>query len=458
MRQVRQHGHFTREYCPKSDEFYDLVINGGGLAGMATAVTMARSPAFQNRKILLVDKANAASPSSPIANPESKRWNSRVVAINPGSMQLIFSWGDKAWDKIENNGVGRICTMKIADAASNAHLTFGDSYEPLAWIVEASNLLNVFNDYLQQAIKDGKITLKNESSVVDVGSNSSGELLNLKMDPEEEESQRIWTKLVVVADGASSNLREQLLFRKVSFDYEQLGVVATLKLSNNQLDTAWQRFLPTGPVALLPLDEKHSSLVWSCDKSMASTLLALSDDEFVATLNDALHSKTMVQKPITQLVDQVRQISPKFMKPANERFNPPDVKKVLGKRMSFPLKLMHAMPTTQHRVVLVGDAAHTLHPMAGLGLNLGLGDVAELRRVLEDGYSKGEDIGTTEQLATFRLQRSAHSVPLAATTHILHHLYATQFPPVVAARSLGLTALDLLSPVKTFVTSQASQL
>ncbi|CAG0900376.1 unnamed protein product, partial [Cyprideis torosa] len=224
------------------------------------------------------------------------------------------------------------------------------------------------------------------------------------------------------------------------------AIVGTLEMDCGEDDrddhVAWQRFQDPGPIALLPLRHGLSSLVWSTRD--ADRLMALTEEEFVEELNKAL-----TRSP------QWENCPPRGGSSAFRL--PPTVSKVVsGSRAAYPLALTMACSYVRPRVVLVGDAAHQVHPMAGLGVNLGFGDVQALTRAVERSARLGKEIGGRNELMEYNSRRQRVNVPIMTAIDSLHRLYSTTLAPLVLLRSLGLGATDAAGPLKRLIMLQAS--
>uniref|UniRef100_A0A182N045 FAD-binding domain-containing protein n=1 Tax=Anopheles dirus TaxID=7168 RepID=A0A182N045_9DIPT len=254
---------------------------------------------------------------------------------------------------------------------------------------------------------------------------------------------------LIGADGFNSLVRRQMGVQNFALPYDQMGVVATLRLAHAPADnvTAWQRFLPTGPIALLPLSDDTSSLVWSTSVPEAKRLLQLDGDAFVAAVNAAFH-KPMPRHTLVD--DMVKSVQAVIKHSTGQRLEAaPAVEAELPtSRAAFPLGLGHTGTYVGQGVCLIGDAAHRVHPLAGQGVNLGFGDVQTLVDVLADANYAGLGIGGTGELLKYEQARLKHNVPVLLTTHSLQRLYTTDFAPTVALRSIGLTLTNAFPPVK----------
>jgi 2-octaprenyl-3-methyl-6-methoxy-1,4-benzoquinol hydroxylase/2-octaprenylphenol hydroxylase len=241
------------------------------------------------------------------------------------------------------------------------------------------------------------------------------------------ETDTIAARLLVAADGAASPLRAMAGIETKGRDYAQRGVVAHVQTERPHAGTAWQRFLNTGPLALLPLADGRSSIVWSLPEDEAQRVLALDGDAFLRELGVASDFRLGCITGATP-------------------------------RMAFPLRLQLAETYQAERFVLLGDAAHAVHPLAGQGVNLGLRDVTELRDVLVDARDAGSDIASAHVLRRYARRRRSADTMDALGFDALSRIYGWQASPLVAARGLGVRLIDRLSPIKRKLAEHAAGL
>ncbi|KAK3856050.1 hypothetical protein Pcinc_037588 [Petrolisthes cinctipes] len=431
---------------PTAADHYDVVISGGGMVGFAMASALGKSARLSDRRVLLLEGgAERVWDLSP-------DYSNRVCALNPTTQHLFTSLG--VWQRILDMRAQPVKRMQVWEACSEAMITFeGDEERPVAHMVE--------NDVTLQALK----SLIPSHVQVEYNSRVSGYQL-----PQDTSStvtitlkngRTISTDLLIGADGVRSGVRAAMGVQYLGWEYDQMGIVATLELSEPTDNTvAWQRFLPTGPVALLPLSEDKSSLVWSTTKETAQHLLSLSDEDFTDALNRAIWD----DKPRDARLESVHKGWLKLLETVlpwtNEgvvRQLPPSVTRVMASsRASFPLGLGHAVHYVAPRVALIGDAAHRIHPLAGQGVNLGFGDVATLLETLEKAVLLGADIGDERMLYEYERGRQRHNVATMTSVEALYRLYTSEAPPLVLLRSLGLSAVNLITPVKERIMSHAN--
>ena len=290
----------------------------------------------------------------------------------------------------------------------------------------------------------------------------------------------IAARLLVGADGLNSPVRAFAGIRSRGWDYDRHGVVATVKLASSNHDTdsigsetvtAYQRFLPSGPVALLPLPGDFATLVWSTTPQYAARLKTLSDEDFCAMVNAAfrlemvdiryMHTIPNGQTSELEWRESVKSRS-NFQSTTNNDNNnnpPPLPAHVIAVQpdsvASFPLRFRHADTYISSRIALVGDAAHTIHPLAGQGLNMGLGDVKALVEAIEYHITHGGDIGAEGNLEMYERNMYVANSRMLGVVDKLHWLYRWEGPLGVGLRSLGLKAVDQLGGLKRLLMAQA---
>lgn len=433
-----------------STQTYDIIIAGGGMVGAAMACSLGASPSFKNKSVLMLEAGSSVSSKQKDPNI----YSNRVSAISPGSKKLFESLD--VWASIEKNRLKPVKQLQVWDACSESKIHFerenfnGD----VAYIIENDVIIDSCVETLEKLTN---VTVKTNAAVK---SCKLVENLSTLVEIELVDGSSYRSDLLIAADGANSLVRKTMGVHYVSWPYGQKGVVATLEVSstgNNEI--AWQRFTPNGPIALLPLTDRLSSLVWTTATTEAERLLALDDDRFVDSLNSSLRSDRDQSFATNKVLDFFENCV-KFVVPASTtdaRLMSPTVVRVLDKsRAAFPLGLGHATHYVLPRVVLIGDAAHRVHPLAGQGVNLGFGDVATLTQVLERCIGEGADIGSMMYLSEYESRRQRHNVPVMFTIDWLNRLYSSKRTPFVLARSLGLNLVDKMTPLKKMIIEEAS--
>ncbi|KAI9714995.1 MAG: putative ubiquinone biosynthesis monooxygenase [Chrysothrix sp. TS-e1954] len=334
----------------------------------------------------------------------------------------------------------------------------------IAHMTENTNLTSALLRRLEEL---GKLQYFSKTRVESIELGEEGENYDMRSWPilQLSTGETLAARLLVGADGPNSAVRSFNGIESHGWDYERHGVVATLRLDGSDMAnkhgqiTAYQRFLPTGPVALLPLPNGFASLVWSTTPSHASRLKTLSSQDLVAMFNAAFRlSSVDLQYMHTVSDGQADELDWREQHTSYDRTLVPNrVTEVLeGTLASFPLRMRHADTYVGERVALAGDAAHTIHPLAGQGLNLGLADVASLASVIGDATSQGSDIGSTLALEPYASQRYAANHVMLGAVDKLHKLYSFESAPIVAARSLGLGLVERWGGLKGLLMGRAA--
>ncbi|MCE5231888.1 MAG: UbiH/UbiF/VisC/COQ6 family ubiquinone biosynthesis hydroxylase [Mizugakiibacter sp.] len=384
----------------------DAAVVGGGMVGAACALALARA-GFDTCLI----EARAPAP-----------WRSedevdlRVVALAPSSATLLRDLG--VWEAIAAARVSPYRHVHVWDAENGAALDFDAAQQgrdALGWIVEN----RLVQDRLWQALDAAGVRRLCPAEVRDFAAREERAALELA------DGSALSARLLVAADGAQSPLRGRAGIATRGRDYGQRAVVAHVTTERPHEHTAWQRFLPGGPIALLPLADGRCSIVWSLPDAEAARVLALDDAAFCAEVGLAGDFR----------LGRVVATTP---------------------RAAFPLHLKLAERYDAERFVLLGDAAHAVHPLAGQGVNLGLRDVTELRDTLLAARDAGGDIGAVHVLRRYARRRRSADTLDALSFDVLARVFAWQAEPLVALRGLGVRLLDRLTPLKRRLAEHAA--
>lgn len=384
----------------------DVAVVGGGMVGAAAALALARA-GFATALL------EARAPQPWCAQDEV---DLRVVGLAPSSIELLDELG--IWVSIREARAGPYAHMHVWDAASGAAIDFAAAsmgQQVLGYIVE-NNLLQW---RLWQALEAAGVQCLCPAEVR--GFEAREDRIQLEL----ADGETLAASVLVAADGAGSPLRQLAGITTRGRDYAQRAVVAHLQTARAHESTAWQRFLPSGPLALLPLADDRSSLVWSLPEAEAQRVLALDDREFLDEVGVASDFR------LGRIVASTS-------------------------RAAFPLKLQLASRYQGERLVLLGDAAHAVHPLAGQGVNLGLRDVVELRDTLLSARVAGRDIGAAHVLRRYARRRRSADTLDALGFDALARIYAWQSPALVAARGLGIGLLGRLAPLKRRIAEHAA--
>ncbi|MGE0153861.1 MAG: UbiH/UbiF/VisC/COQ6 family ubiquinone biosynthesis hydroxylase [Reyranellaceae bacterium] len=387
---------------------YDVVIAGAGMVGAMLAVALGAA----GLRVAVVDRMTVEAMADP-------RFDGRTSAIAFGSRRALERLG--LWQALAANACP-IRTIRVSDGPSPLFLEFDprdlqrdarQPAEPFGHIVENRFLRRAMHGRLQELPNVVRLM---PDSIVEAAREPGAATLRL------ESGATLNAAVLVVAEGRQSALREKLGIGLRRFDYRQTAIVCTVRHERPHHDAAQERFLPAGPFAMLPMtdDEQgqhRSSIVWTERQELAPLMLKLDAEAFGLEIN-------------RRFGDYLGKVTP------------------VGGRWSFPLSLQLAERYTAERAVLVGDAAHGIHPIAGQGLNLGLRDAAALAQVLVDAARLGLDIGAADILSSYARWRRFDILTLAAVTDGLNRLFATDAPPLRLARDLGLGLVNRATPLK----------
>lgn len=399
---------------------YDVIIVGAGMVGATLACALGNSAL----RVALLE----AKPWPPEVTAHDEV-DLRVSAITHASQRIFSAVG--AWPGMVARRMSPFREMHVWDTG-NAHVYNGEIHFDSAEIGENTLGYIVENRIIQAALLErlrtfDNITLLCPASVTSITTAAESVQVGLT------EGRLLTTRLIVGADGAHSNVRQLADITTHGWSYAQKGVVATVQTELPHRDTAWQRFLPSGPLAFLPLHDGRCSIVWSTTPEHADALVAMDETAFLAALDHAFanHRTGHPGGPLGKMI-----ASP-------------------GPRAAFPLSLQHATAYTAPRLALIGDAAHTLHPLAGQGVNLGVLDAATLAEVLLDARRLGKDIGAHGTLRRYERWRKSNNLAMLAAMDGFKRLFSNDFVPLHWLRNSGLRLAHRATPVKNLIMRHA---
>ena len=389
---------------------YDVIVVGAGMVGAAFACLLARSNTSLSIALL---EARATAAFDP------EHFDPRVAALTEKSRSLLEHCG--AWGSIAAQRVSAYGAMQVWDAEGTGEIHFDcqDVQQPnLGHIVENSL---VVESLLAEVDKLDNIDFLCPVSVAEYSQSDSQVRVELSG------GEHLTAPLLVAADGGNSSIREQFKFATREWNYGHSAIVTTVQTESVHQQTAWQRFMSSGPLALLPLDKQGDhhfcSLVWSQESAEAERLMALDDAAFCAELSRA--SEHCVGEIVS-----------------------------VDKRYAIPLRQRHAKDYVVERVALLGDAAHTIHPLAGQGVNLGFADVKALVETLCSEAKRGNDLGSLMTLNKYQRLRKPENLGTMAAMEGFKRLFAADNVAVRLLRNMGLGKVNQLKSLKNEIIKQ----
>lgn len=416
-------------------QHYDVIIVGAGMVGATLACALAGAPGTANLRIAVLE-AQALPDATAPASHDIDDIDLRVSAITHASQRIFTAVG--AWPGMAARRMGAFREMHVWEGGNpvpgstphtppyNAEIHFDSAdigENTLGHIIENRVIQGALLDRLRRF---SNITLLCPARVASVAITSAAAQVGL------DDGRQLTAALVVGADGAHSKVRQLAGITTWGWSYGQKGVVATVKTGLPHRETAWQRFLPRGPLAFLPLHDGRCSIVWSTTLEHADALMAMDEPLFLAALEQAFGDKLGNMVATTASHGSIA-----------------------GSRAAFPLHLQHATAYTAPRLALIGDAAHTLHPLAGQGVNLGVLDAATLAEVILDAYDSGNDIGAHRVLRRYERWRKIDNLAMLGIMDGFKRLFSNDSPPLRWLRTRGLRLTHHLPPVKNLIMRQA---
>ncbi|MGP0128714.1 MAG: FAD-dependent hydroxylase [cyanobacterium endosymbiont of Rhopalodia musculus] len=378
---------------------YDLTIVGGGIVGTTLATALKTS----GLKIVIIEaQVNVKAASKP-----------QAYALSLLSVRILDAIG--IWEKILPK-VGKFRSIRLSDADYPQVVEFqttdlGTDY--LGYVGEHQVILET----LQTAIADSsEIQWLSPAEVIAVDYQDTEAVVKVEV---EGKLQQIRSKLVIGADGAQSPMRLGVGIKTKGWKYWQSCVTFTVKHNAPSNDMAFERFWYSGPMGILPLPENRCQIVWTAPHAQAKAIRELDETEFLSQL----------QRRTGGLLGELELVSDRFI---------------------FPVQLMQSERYTDHRLALVGDAAHCCHPLGGQGLNLGIRDVAALAEILQKAHQQGEDIGSLKVLKRYERWRRNENWIILGFTDFLNRLFSNQWWPLMILRRLGLWLINTCPLVKRF--------
>ena len=390
----------------KPVQSYDVIIVGAGLIGAAMACSLGKS----DYRVAVLDRTpGPAAPTGP--------FQLRVNAYNRAAEKLLRDVG--AWDNLPTERIFQFRRMYVGNEGGSGAVRFsaadvGETY--LGYFIE--------NDLVTRALLDRAVTFENVDVITDA------EIRDIRFGAGQvtlysDAGETFAASLLVGSDGAESRVRAAAGISVRRHPYGQKCIVGTVEFAGDLEATAWQRFLTTGPLGLLPLSPGSCSLAWSCRQDMAERLMQLDDEAFIAELDEAIQGRLGT---ITGL----------------------------GKRGAFPLIARDASKYVADRTALIGDAAHVIHPLAGLGANIGFQDVAELTRLLlKAQHGPRTEIGGRPLLSKYERRRQREDRMVMSAMSGFNLVFSNDVYVLSKLRNRGLMLADKIPPAKNFLLRRA---
>jgi len=389
---------------------FDIIIVGGGLVGSSLACALGH----HRLRIAIIE-------AYPFNSDQQPSYDDRSIALAYGSKLILEHTG--LWANM----------VKAATPIHNIHVSdqghFGctridrhaTGHDALGYVIENRAMGRAFADGIAQ---HDNIEFFCPAQLTTLQTKQQQVAINIQHDSE---TMTLTAPLVIGADGGQSSVRRLSSISTRSWDYGQSAIITNITPTKAHNNCAYERFTPSGPLAMLPLSNRRCSVVWTVHNNDIDTVMNLSNSDFLERLQQNFGYR------LGRLLES-------------------------GKRSSYPLQLMRSTRHHNDRALLIGNAAHTLHPIAGQGFNLGIRDVAVLAEVIVNAAHQGEDIGSPGILHKYVSRRNNDQRNVSIMTDSLVRIFSNSLPPLVIARNLSLLALDIIPPLKKQLTKQATGL
>ena len=386
---------------------FDVVIVGGGMVGATMACAIAKLPL----RIAIIE-------AFPFRADNQPSYDARSIALAYGSKRIFDTLG--LWPKLSTDAspIKKIHVSSQGEFGVTRLDCNDEGLEALGYVIENRLIGNALLEHINQHANIELICPATLASL-SIEQNQANITININNKP-----QTLSSKLLIAADGGNSKTRELLGIETVNKEYGQTAIISNVTPGKPHQNIAYERFTAEGPIAVLPMTENRCSLVYTVRDDKVAETLALDDQRFLSQLETRFGFR-----------------AGGFSK-TSERF-------------AYPLSLMKIKEHYKHRAVIIGNAAHTLHPIAGQGFNLGIRDVSTLAEVIANSVNDNREIGSIETLKTYQQQREHDQKNVALITDSLATIFSNKLFPLTAARSKGLILTDLLPPVKHNIAKHA---
>ncbi|MCK5698064.1 MAG: UbiH/UbiF/VisC/COQ6 family ubiquinone biosynthesis hydroxylase [Gammaproteobacteria bacterium] len=385
---------------------YDLIIVGAGMVGATLACALGNS----TLKIAVVEAYQSDF------NWQEGSHDIRVSALTHASQHIFENLG--VWSSMKKEGISAYNKMHVWDASGQGQIHF-DSVD-----VGQENLGHIIENRVIQKVVQTKLADFDNIDLLMPVQLQSIQYHDEGVEVMTQEGQLLSAKLIVGADGANSWVRKQAKIGLNTWSYQQVAVVCNVKTSESHQETCWQQFMPEGPLAFLPLFDGQSSIVWSTTEEKSQALLNMDKKSFNEELQ-MIFGSTLGRIELS------------------------------SERGAFPLRLRHAKHYVQEHLALIGDAAHTVHPLAGQGVNLGLLDAMALAEEILKAHNKHRSIGSLSTLRRYERRRKGDNIAMLAAMDAFKHLFSNDISPLKFLRNFGLNSVDQLKPLKNIMIKRA---
>ena len=381
----------------QSELDYDLAIVGGGIVGLTLACALKDS----GLKVALIE----------VQSPEQAAARRQAYALSLLSGRIFAGIG--VWPQMSPD-IAHFQRVRLSDADYPQAVEFRPEdlkTEAVYYGAEHSVLIKALQNFVRQC---GSVSFLCPAQLISVDYQPQSVQLKVEMAGQE---RTLRAQLMVAADGARSRIRQQAGIGAVGWKYWQSCITAVLQPQKHHQNTAYERFWPNGPFAILPLPHNRCQIVWTVPHAKAEAIFALPRDQFLAALSrnygDQMGALTLVSEP-----------------------------------RLFQVQLRQSNCYVQPRLALIGDAAHCCHPVGGQGLNMGIRDAAALAEVLQTAFEQGEDIGQLRVLKRYERWRRLENWVVLGFTDFLNRCFSNTFLPLVILRRFGIHILQTIPPLK----------
>lgn len=427
---------------------FDIVIVGGGIVGLVAAVALCdefRQRSLRLPSIALIDAAEPPTSvensragarigkDAPAASLSVADYDPRVYAITQQNCQRFEAWS--FWADIAKHGTGDFTAMSVWDGEGTASIDFGSpgqASDKLGAVLERRVLLSALYKQLNSlAAVDLHYGVKLQNLSLRPVDDVTGRRLLPKAQLELDNGSSISTDLIIGADGANSRVRDAASFKLRQWDYQQDAIVCTVQTERHHKHTAWQCFTRFGPLALLPLGEpsesasgRFCSVVWSQQRDVSEAMMQLSDNEFIRGMEQAFEFKLGTIESVSQ-------------------------------RYSFALRQQHATRYIDRNAILIGDAAHSLHPLAGQGINLGINDAVRLAAAIADSFANRQSVYHAASLRRFERERMTENLAMMSAVEGFKRMFLPGPSTIQLLRNKGMAAVDKQRWLKQWIARYA---